>query len=57
MEQFEEVNNKGYRVCSTAIRFIVWWKGQDDPEESVIILPNLYLIKEPNYENDRNPKD
>ena len=57
IEQLEEVGKRGYRVCSAEIRFIVWWKGQDDPEESAIILPNLYLIKESDNEYDRNQKD
>lgn len=56
-EQLEEAGKKGYRVCSAEIRFIVWWKGQDEPEESAIILPNLYLLKEPHDERERNQED
>ena len=53
----EPVELEKIRLDRSDICFIVWWKGQDDPEESAIILPNLYLIKESDNEHDSNQKD
>lgn len=38
-----KLNEKGYRVFSAEIRFIVSWKEKDDTEECAVILPTLYL--------------
>lgn len=35
---------KGYAVKRAEVRFTVWWKAKDD-EETMILLPNLYLMK------------
>jgi len=37
---------KGYRIDSAAIRFVVWWRDKDDDNEISIILPDLCLKKE-----------
>ncbi|MBR6250663.1 MAG: hypothetical protein IKR17_05655 [Bacteroidales bacterium] len=36
---------KGYNVRSASISYIVAWRGQDDAEESAVILPELVLSK------------
>lgn len=45
MEQLDALQKKGYRIQRGEIRFIAAWKGEDDPEESAILLPTLYLTK------------
>lgn len=36
---------KGYEPDSAKIRFVVAWKGRDDTQESVILLPDIYYKK------------
>lgn len=40
-----ELREKGYTVKCAEVRFAVWWKGKEDDEETLIVLPNLYLIQ------------
>lgn len=40
------LSEKGYTVKRAEVRFTVWWKGKDDEEETMIVLPNLYMIRD-----------
>lgn len=45
---YEIVGNlkeKGYEPSSAEVRFIVAWKGEDDAEETPILLTDIYFIK------------
>ena len=42
-EQLAGLREKGFEPVSAQIRFIVAWKGEDDVQESAVILPDLYL--------------
>ena len=44
-EQIAALYAKGYRIHRAEIRFIAAWRGEEDTEESAVILPTLYLIK------------
>ncbi len=37
---------KGYKVSSANVRYIVAWKGKDDEEESAVILADLRLCRD-----------
>lgn len=43
--QLAALNAKGYRIQRAEIRFIMAWKGEEDEEESAIILPSLFFAK------------
>ena len=45
MEMIDSLSLKGYVISSANVRFIVAWKGENDTEESAIILPNIQLKK------------
>lgn len=40
-----DLGKRGYRIKNAEIRFIVAWKGENDTEETTILLPTLYLGK------------
>ena len=40
------LSEKGYAVKRAEVRFTVWWKGKDDDDETMIALPNVYLIRD-----------
>ena len=44
-ERLEALARKGYTVQSGVLRCIVLWKGEEDPEESAVLLPDVYLEK------------
>ena len=44
-EQLSVLAKRGYTIKNAEIRFIVAWKGENDTEETAIILPTLYLAK------------
>jgi len=44
-DQLEVLRDKGYRVQSAEIRFVVAWKHDDESEEHAIVLPTLYMVK------------
>ena len=44
-EQLSSLSKRGYAIKDAEIRFIVAWKGENDTEETAIILPTLYLAK------------
>lgn len=37
---------KGFYPAAANVRFIVWWKGENDEEETPVILANLKLLKD-----------
>ncbi len=37
---------KGYRPCGGKVRFVVAWKGENDKEETAVLLPDLYFEKD-----------
>lgn len=39
------LGRKGYVLNGAKVRFIVAWKGEEDDEESAVILPEVYLRK------------
>lgn len=45
IKKLEELRKKGYIPQSAEIRFIVLWKGEDDVEETPVILADVYLKK------------
>ncbi len=46
VEALEKLKNKGYMPHSSEIRFIVAWKGEDDEEETPVLLIDLHLNKQ-----------
>ncbi len=42
----EELNSAGYKPYRAEVRYSVLWKGQDDDDETTILLPDLYLKKD-----------
>ena len=42
----QDKNNKGYRVASAKINFIVYWYNEEKKEEIQILLPEISLKKE-----------
>lgn len=44
-QKLAEYKNKGYKPLSAKIGYIVAWKGENDDEETAVILPILYLKK------------
>ena len=45
-ERITALASRGYRLEKAAIRFIVYWQGQEDPEETAIVLPDLYFRRD-----------
>lgn len=48
VENLEGLAKKGYTPVSAEVRFVVAWKGKDDPkdaEEVAVLLPDIYLKK------------
>ncbi len=40
-QKIEELRQMGYQPDSATVRYSVFWKGQDDTDESIIILPDV----------------
>jgi len=38
-----ELSEKGYAVQRAEVRFTVWWKGKEDENETLIVLPSVFL--------------
>ncbi|MBO4546876.1 MAG: hypothetical protein J5700_04780, partial [Treponema sp.] len=48
-DRIKRHENKGYRIVSARIRFMVFWKPDDDrPGEIMIILPELVMAQQQN---------
>lgn len=46
VERIQILESKGYFPYKAVVRFVVAWKGENDENETAIILPDLYLKKE-----------
>lgn len=46
-ERLRELEERGYRPCRAEVRFVVAWKGENETEETAVVLPDLCLRKEP----------
>ncbi len=44
-EKLNGLFEKGFYPSSANVRFIVWWKGENDEEETPVILANLKFVK------------
>ena len=42
-EKLDELGKKGYEILRAEVRFVVWWKGKTDEEETAIVLPSIYF--------------
>ena len=45
VETIQRLNDKGYYLKSADVRFVVAWKGEEDTEETPIILANICFSK------------
>lgn len=45
VETLEKLKDKGYSPKSAEVRFVVAWKGEEDTEETPIILADMYFTK------------
>ena len=45
VDKVEYLESKGYIPFSADVRFVVAWKGEDDEQETAVLLPNIYLKK------------
>ena len=43
VEKLEKLKDKGYSPKSAEVRFVVIWKGEDDTEETPIILADIFF--------------
>lgn len=46
MAELDRLSAKGYHPCGGEVRFVVAWKGEDDTEETAVLLPNLHFTKD-----------
>ena len=46
VEKFERLKNKGYVPTSSEVRFIVAWKGEEDDQETPILLTDIHFQKQ-----------
>ena len=44
-ETLEKLKDKGYSPKSAEVRFVVAWKGEEDTEETPIILADMHFVK------------
>lgn len=42
-EKLLQLQTKGYRPEKAHVNFVVAWKGEEDTEETLVVLPTLYL--------------
>ena len=45
VENLEKLKDKGYSPKSAEVRFVVAWKGEEDTEETPIILADMYFTR------------
>ena len=45
-QELQSWTEKGYRVKSAKINYIVAWKGKDETEETAVLLPEMVLANE-----------
>ena len=46
MAELEKLSAKGYRPRDGKVRFVVAWKGENDKEETAVLLPDLHFEKD-----------
>lgn len=46
VEMLEKLKNKGYVPTSSEVRFIVAWKGEEDDQETPILLTDIHFQKQ-----------
>ena len=45
MESITELRKKRFDIYNSEIRFLVYWKGKNEDDEVLCVLPNIYLRK------------
>jgi len=45
MESLAELRRKRFDIYNSEIRFLVYWKGKNEEDEVLCVLPNIYLRK------------
>ena len=48
IEKLNNLRRKGYEPCSANVRFIVAWKGEQDENETAVLLADMELKKADN---------
>ena len=43
MEKLEKLRLRGFTIYRIKVRFAVWWKGKEDENETLILLPDIFL--------------
>ena len=43
LENKKQIEDQGYEAFRAEVAFVVAWKGQDDTEETAVVLPNVYF--------------
>jgi hypothetical protein len=46
LEQIAKLESKGYHPASASVRFVVACKGEEDEEESAVLLPTITLRRD-----------
>ena len=46
VEKWQKLEWKDFKLNMAAIRFVVAWKGEEDTEETAVILLDLFLKRE-----------
>ena len=46
MEKLKQLEQKGYQVCESRIRYVVAWQPAGDKPETMIVLPDLLLRRQ-----------
>lgn len=45
-ETIQALRNKGFEIYKSEIRFMVYWKGKNEENEVLCVLPDIYLKKD-----------
>jgi ATP-dependent DNA helicase RecQ len=45
LERLKDLGQSGYSTYAAAVRFVVAWKGEEDEDETAVLLPDLRLAK------------
>ena len=58
--RIDALEKKGYRLCGAAVRFVLAWCGENDDEETTILLPDLHFKRSEgpasSIENQKTPR-
>lgn len=46
MEDISTLTGKGFKIYKAEVRNLVYWQGQNDAAESLIVLPNIYFRRQ-----------